>query len=102
MGDLNRAGSDRGDIGAELRNLLISARIRREEYMSMIDDLEREELEHDLVEYRTILEREVIPLLERVRSIGVKNLIDTAEEIKAIYDEIIEMIQEKIGYSGSG
>ncbi|MDQ7038322.1 MAG: hypothetical protein Q9N26_03870 [Aquificota bacterium] len=101
MGDINKAGSDRGDISAELRNLLISARIRREEYLHLIDELDADELRHDLLEYRTILERQVIPLLERAQAIGVKSLIDTAQEIKAIYDEIIDRIQERIG-NGEG
>ncbi|GEM_PF-3063001 len=96
MGDINKAGLDRGDIGAELRNLLISARLRKEEYMHIIDDLDKDELMHDLIEYRTILEMQVMPLLERAQAIGVRSLIDTAREIKAIYDEIINKIQERI------
>ena len=102
MGDIRKAGTDRGDIGAELRNLLISARLRREEYLNIIDELDTEELRHDLNEYVTILNRRVLPILERARAIGVKNLVETAEEIKAIYDEIIERIREKIGYEERG
>ncbi len=102
MGDIRKAGTDRGDIGAELRNLLISARLRREEYLNIIDELDTEELRHDLNEYVTILNRQVLPVLERARAIGVKNLVETAEEIKAIYDEIIERIREKIGYEERG
>ena len=102
MGDIRKAGTDRGDIGAELRNLLISARLRREEYLNIIDELDTEELRHDLNEYVTILNRQVLPILERARAIGVKNLVETAEEIKAIYDEIIERIREKIGYEERG
>ncbi len=107
MGDIRKAGTDRGDIGAELRNMLLSAKLRREEYMSIIDELEEEELRHDLIEYETLLEKQVMPLVSRARSLGVKNLVEMAEEIKSIYDEIIGKIRERIepqqppsGYSG--
>jgi hypothetical protein len=96
MADYRNAGTDRGDIGKEARNLLISARIRKEEYMSIIDELERDELEFDLQEYRLILEREVLPVYNRARSIGVKSLVETVEELKSIYEEIISAIEKRL------
>ena len=100
MADFRKAGTDRGDISKEARHLLISARIRREEYLNIIDELERDELEYDLLEYRTLYEREVIPLWERARSIGVESLVETADEIRSIYEEIISLIEERLS-SGS-
>ena len=100
MADFRNAGTDRGDISKEAKHLLISARIRREEYLNMIDELEKEELEYDLIEYRTLYEREVLPLWERARSIGVESLVKTADEIRSIYEEIIALIEERIS-SGS-
>lgn len=96
MADFRKAGLDRGDIRAELKNFLISAKIKREEYINIIDELEPEELEYDLQEYRTTFEREVKPLYETAMSIGVGSLIELAQEVKNVYDEIISMIEEKL------
>jgi len=96
MADIRRAGSDRGDIGAELKNHLISAKIRKEEYGEMIDELEPEELEFDLQEYRTTFEREIKPLYEGAVSMGVGSLVELAEEVRKVYNEIISMIEEKL------
>ncbi|HIQ31420.1 MAG TPA: hypothetical protein EYH49_04575 [Aquifex aeolicus] len=96
MADPRKAGTDRGDIGAELRHYLISARIRREEYLNLIEELERDELEFDLVEYRDTLKREIRPLREKAVSIGVDNLIELAQEVEKIYEEIISMIEDRL------
>ncbi len=96
MADIRKAGTDRGDISKEAKHLLISARIRREEYLNIIDELEKEELEYDLIEYKTLYEKEVLPLWERARSVGVESLVKTANEIRSIYEEIISVIEERI------
>ncbi len=96
MADPRKAGLDRGDIRAELRHHLISARIRKEEYLNLIDELGRDELEFDLIEYRDTLKREIEPLYREAMSIGVENLKRLAEEVKRTYEEIISMIQEKL------
>ncbi len=96
MGDFRKAGTDRGDVGREIKHLLISARIRREEYINLIDELEEEDLKFDLIEYRTILEREVMPIYGRALSSRDDELIKSAEEIRSIYEEIISLIESRL------
>ena len=96
MADFRKAGLDRGDIRAELKNFLLSIRIRKEEYMNIIDELEPDELEYDLREYREYFEKQVKPLYEQAHAVGVKSLIELAEEVKGVYDEIIELIEKKL------
>ena len=96
MGDFRKAGLDRGDIRAELKNFLISIKIRREEYMNIIDDLDPDELEFDLKEYKEYFEKQVKPLYDQAMSVGVGSLVKLAEEVKEVYDEIIETIEKKL------
>lgn len=96
MADFRKAGIDRGDIKAELRNFLLSMRIRREEYRNIIDELEPEELEYDLREYEEYFEKEIRPLYERAHSIGVKSLVELAEEVRRVYEDITGMIRERL------
>ncbi len=96
MGDFRKAGTDRGDIRAELKNHLLAIRIRREEYLSIIDELEPEELEYDLKEYREYFEKQVKPLYEQAMAIGVESLVKLAEEVKGHYDEIMGLIEERM------
>ncbi len=96
MGDFRKAGTDRGDLGKELKHMLISARIKLEEYSHIIDELERDELEFDLQEYKAILKHEVLPLLESAIASKNPKYIDMAQELKKIYDEIIEMIEKRL------
>jgi len=96
MADFRKAGLDRGDIRAELKNYLLSIRIRREEYLNIIDELEPDELEFDLREYEEYFEREVRPLCEKAHSIGVKSLIDLAEEVREVYEDLINTIKSRL------
>ncbi len=96
VADFRKAGIDRGDIKAELRNFLLSMRIRREEYRNIIDELEPEELEYDLREYEEYFEKEIRPLYERAHSIGVKSLVELAEEVRRVYEDITGMIRERL------
>ena len=96
MADFRKAGLDRGDIKAELRNFLLSMRIRREEYRNIIDELEPEELEYDLKEYEEYFEKEIRPLYEKAHSIGVRSLVELAEEVKRVYEDITGMIRERL------
>ncbi len=98
MGDFRKAGIDRGDIRAELKNFLLAIRIRKEEYLNIIDELEPDELEYDLREYREYFEKQVKPLYEQAHAVGVRSLIELAEEVKGVYDEIIELIEKKLSY----
>lgn len=97
MADFRKAGLDRGDLKAELRNLLISLKIRREEYLNIVEELEPEELEYDLKEYEHYFEREIKPLYEKAHSVGVESLIDLAEEVKRVHGDIVRMIKERLG-----
>ncbi len=96
MGDFRKAGMDRGDIRAELKNHLLAIKIRREEYLNIIDELDREELEFDLKEYKEYFEKQVKPLYEQALAIGVESLVEIAKEVKSYYDEIINMIESRI------
>ncbi len=96
MGDFRKAGLDRGDIRAELKNFLLSIRIRREEYINIIDELEKDELEYDLKEYQEYYEKQVKPLYDEAMSVGVESLIKLAQEVKDVYDEIIGMIEKRL------
>ncbi len=86
----------RGDFEEELRQALTAARLRLEGYESVIEDLSREELEHDLREYREALEREVAPLVRRAILTRSDRLFDLAQRVRGTYERIIEMIEEKL------
>ncbi len=94
--DPRNAGKDRGNLQMELRNLLTSARFRKIEYEAILEDMELDELKYDLLEYKQLLEAQVMPYLERAYSDGNPELIGMAEEIKGIYEEIIDMITNRI------
>lgn len=94
--DFRNAGKDRGNLEMELKNLLTSARLRKIEYEAIIEDMELEELKYDLFEYKQLLEVQVKPYLERAYGEGKEELIGMAEEIKGIYEEIIDMITSRI------
>ncbi len=96
MADYRKAGTDRGDIRSELKNHLLSIRIRKEEYLSIIDELEKDELEFDLKEYREYFEKEVKPLCEQAMSIGVESLVKLAQEVKRHYEEVMSLIEDRI------
>ncbi len=102
MADFRKAGLDRGDIRAELKNFLLSIRIRREEYLNIIDELEPDELEFDLREYEEYFQKEVKPLYEKAHSIGVKSLVELAEEVKEVYEDLMRIIREKLADGKQG
>ena len=96
MADFRKAGTDRGDIEAELRNLLISAKIKREEYLSMIEELEKDELEYDLAEYKDYYGKEIEPILKRAEMEMDDYILKMAQELKYIYMSIIKEIESKL------
>ncbi|WP_461829243.1 hypothetical protein [Aquifex sp.] len=96
MADPRNAGKDRGNLQMELRNLLTSARFRKMEYEAILEDMELEELKYDLLEYKQLLEVQVMPYVERAYREGNRELIGMAEEVKGIYEEIIDMITGRI------
>lgn len=96
MADPRNAGKDKGNLQMELTNLLTSARFRKMEYEAILEDMELDELKYDLLEYKQLLEVQVMPYVEKAYSEGRKELIGMAEEIKGIYEEIIDMISNRI------
>ena len=94
--DPRNAGKDRGNLQMELRNLLTSARFRKMEYEAILEDMELDELKYDLMEYKQLLEIQVMPYVEKAYNEGNQELIGMAEEIKGIYEEIIDMITNRI------
>jgi len=94
--DPRNAGKDKGNLEMELKNLLVSARLRKMEYEAIIEDLQEDELKYDLFEYKEYLETQIMPYVERAYKNGNKELIGMAEEIKGIFEEIIDMITNRI------
>ncbi|NPB07635.1 MAG: hypothetical protein GXN96_01750 [Aquificae bacterium] len=90
------AGKDKGNLPMEINNLLISARLRKMEYEAIVGELELDELKYDLFQYRELLEKEIMPYVERAKSSGNQELLGKAEEVKSIYEEIIDMITARI------
>jgi len=66
MGDITKAGLDRGDLEKELEHTLISIRMIYKTYLITIEDYTREELMGDLEEYTLQLESFVLPLVNKV------------------------------------
>ncbi len=96
MADFRKAGLDRGDLGAELKHHLISAKIKLEEYSSIIEDLEVDELEFDLLEHKGYFEKEIKPLCDQAMKIGVPSVVETAQELMKVYDQMFSLIEEEI------
>ncbi|WP_461831930.1 hypothetical protein [Aquifex sp.] len=94
--DPRNAGKDKGNLEMELKNLLTSARIRKMEYEAIIEELEEDELKYDLFEYKEYYETDVKPYIDKAYKNGSENLIAMAEEIKGIFEEIIDMITARI------
>ena len=96
MADFRNAGIDRGNIEQEIKHLLISASIRREEYLNIIDELEPEELKSDLIEYKKIIEDEIGPLLAKIEKENPVKVKEMALRAKSAYEDIIAMIEERL------
>jgi len=96
MADFTKAGSDRGDFEKQLKHHLISANYTYYSYMQTIDDLTKDELEADLSEYEEIYSSVVLPMLSFAEDLGEENWIKKANEIKSVYDRLIEEIKNKI------
>ncbi len=96
MADFTKAGSDKGDIEKQLKHLLISANLTYHSYMAVIEDLTKEELEGDLREYVEQYTLEILPMVKKVEAEENQKLIDRANEIKKVYENLIKAIKEKI------
>jgi hypothetical protein len=93
MGDITKAGSNRGDLERELEDILRFAKITYQRYVLTIEDYTREELEGDLKEYTLQLENFVAPLVERAEEEG---LGDIAKEIEGYYRKLIDAIKQRL------
>jgi hypothetical protein len=94
--DFTKAGKDRGDIEAELKNMIISAKVNYTAYLANIDDLSKEELESDLLEYTNQLSRYIIPIIKRAESTGEQKLIKMAHELRELHENLMNQIKGKI------
>ncbi len=90
------------DLEVDLRRMLASAKLRLAGYEDVVEDLEKEELEHDLKEYREILEREVAPLVRRALLARDEKLLLLARQVEEVYERILELIKEKLADERSG
>ncbi len=93
MGDLTKAGSNRGDLERELEDILRFTKMTYQRYLLTIEDYTREELEGDLKEYTLQLENFVVPLLERAEEEGYG---DIAKEIEGYYKRLIDAIKQRL------
>jgi hypothetical protein len=93
MGDITKAGSNRGDFERELEDILRFAKITYQRYVLTIEDYTREELEGDLKEYTLQLENFIVPLVERAEEEGYE---DTAKEIEGYYRKLIDAIKQRL------
>ena len=94
--DFTKAGKDRGDIEAELKNMIISAKVNYNAYITNIDDLSKEELESDLLEYTNQLSRYIIPVVKRAESTQDPKIIKMAHELRDLYEELMNAIKKKL------
>ena len=93
MGDITKAGSNRGDLERELEGVLQFAKMNYQRYVLTIEDYTREELEGDLKEYTLQLENFVVPLLEKAEEEGLE---DIAREIEGYYKNLIDAIKQRL------
>jgi len=93
MGDITKAGSNRGDLERELEDILLFAKMIYQRYVLTIEDYTRDELEGDLKEYTLQLENFVVPLLERAEKEGLEDL---AKEIEGYYKRLIDAIKQRL------
>jgi hypothetical protein len=70
MGDITKAGSNRGDLERELEDILRFAKMTYQRYVLTIEDYTREELEGDLKEYTLQLENFVAPFWKGLKKRG--------------------------------
>ena len=93
MGDITKAGSNRGDLERELEDILRFAKITYQRYVLTIEDYTREELEGDLKEYTLQLENFIAPLVKRAEEEGYEEI---AKEIESYYKKLIDAIKQRL------
>jgi hypothetical protein len=93
MGEITKAGSNRGDLKRELEDILRFAKMTYQRDVLTIEDYTRDELEGDLKEYTLQLENFVALLLERAEEEGLEDL---AKEIEGYYKRLIDAIKQRL------
>ena len=96
MGDIRKAGSDRGDLEKELEHTLISIKMIYQGYTLTIEEYTKEELMGDLEEYSLQFEKVVKPLVSRAKETEMLKLIEIAEHIERYYAQLIEAIKQRL------
>lgn len=96
MADFTKAGTDRGDLEKEINHILISTKITHHSYLVNLDDLTKEELEFDLMEYQRQLATSILPLVKKAEATKTPKIIDMAYEIKHLMEDLISKIEEKL------
>ncbi|WP_029551136.1 hypothetical protein [Thermocrinis jamiesonii] len=96
MGDIQKAGSDRGNLEKELEHTLISIKMIYRGYMLTIEEYTKEELMGDLEEYRLQFKRVTETLLSRAKNTEIPKLIEIAEQIEWYYTQLIEAIKQRL------
>lgn len=94
--DFTKAGKDRGDIEAELKNMIISTKVNFSAYLANIEDLTKQELESDLIEYTNQLSVYIIPMVKRAEATGDSKIIKMAQELRELHEELMNKIKERI------
>ena len=96
MGDITKAGLDRGDLEKELEHTLISIRMIYKTYLLTIEDYTKEELMGDLEEYTIQLESSVLPLVNKAKDTGIPKLEELADSILDTYSWLIDAIKLRL------
>ena len=96
MGDITKAGLDRGDLEKELEHTLVSIRMIYKTYLLTIEDYTREELMGDLEEYTLQLEGVVLPLVNRAKDTKISKLEELADSILDTYRQLIDAIKLRL------
>ncbi|WP_448583435.1 hypothetical protein [Thermocrinis sp.] len=96
MGDIEKAGLDRGNIEKELEHTLISVKMIYQGYKLTIEEYTKEELMGDLEEYSLQFEKIMTTLLSKAKNTKIPRLIEMAEQIEQYYTKLIETIRLRL------
>ncbi len=96
MADFTKAGLDRGDIEAELKNLITSARSTFRAYLLCMEDLTPEEIKADYEMYLSEYENRVKPKVQQALDYKEEKITRLAQEYERLYVEFLKTLEEKI------
>lgn len=95
MSDFTKAGLDRGDIEAEIKNLLISAKSVLGAYVAVLDELTQEEIRSDYEMYVAEYKENVEPKVRQALKFG-GNASNMAKELESLYIEFFRTLEERL------